>query len=265
MNVLRRYFGLLWMFARLCVQDSAAYRMDFVFHIFATLFHVGTELVALWVIFSNTNSLAGWSPIEILALLGVFRVMLGVITLFIAPNMRQLMDDIRIGTLDFLLLKPINSQFFASTRRMIIWRLMDIAVGLLIAAFACWKMTGSIPASRVAFFVLLLAAGITVIYSFWLFLGTLAFWFTRITNIEMVFWNIFEAGRYPVQIYRPWVRWGLTYIIPLAFLTTFPASALVGKANPTGLAAAALVAAASLTLASLFWRYGVRHYSGASA
>ena len=81
----------------------------------------------------------------------------------------------------------------------------------------------------------------------------------------MVFWNIFEAGRYPVDIYRRPIRLGLTYIIPLAFITTFPAAALVGKSSPTNVAAALVVAALSLVGTSAFWRYGLRHYTGASA
>jgi len=114
-------------------------------------------------------------------------------------------------------------------------------------------------------FVAMLTAGIMIIYSFWLMLATMAFWFTRINNIEMVFWNVFEAGRYPVDIYRPWVRWGLTYVIPLAFLTTFPAGALVGKTGSSGIVAALALGTLSWVIASAFWRFGLSRYSGASA
>ena len=74
-----------------------------------------------------------------------------------------------------------------------------------------------------------------------------------------------EAGRYPVDIYRPGVRWALTYIIPLAFLTTFPAATLLGKLQPLNVMFAVFAAAASLVGSSLFFRFGLRHYSGASA
>jgi ABC-2 type transport system permease protein len=76
---------------------------------------------------------------------------------------------------------------------------------------------------------------------------------------------VFEAGRYPVDIYRPTIRWGLTYIVPLAFLTTYPAGALIGRVEPGNVGAAFLLAGLALTGATLFWRYGIRHYSGASA
>lgn len=260
-----RYFRLIGIFVRVCVQDAAAYRMDLIFHLVTAMVQLGAELAMVWVVFSQTQSLAGWNALEILVLLGVFRIMVGVITLFIAPNMRLLMEDIREGTLDFILLKPVNSQFFASVRKIVIWRLADVLLGSALAIYACLKLSTSLSVGTIALFVVMLGSGVAIIYSFWLVLGTCAFWFTRITNIEMVFWNVFEAGRYPVHIYRPTVRWGLTYIVPLAFLTTFPAGSLVGKTDTSSVLAAVLLAGAALVGSSLFWRCGLRNYSGASA
>lgn len=260
-----RYLKLILLFARVSLQDTAAYRMDFVAHVLVTLTNFGAELVGLWTIFSNTRSLNGWGVFEMVALLGVFRIMGGFIGLMIAPNMRLIMDDIREGKLDFVILKPINSQFFVSFRRVIVWRLADITLGLLLVVVAIVKLAATLTPANLAMFVTLLSAGAIIIYSFWLILATLAFWLTRVNNMEMVFWNVFEAGRYPVDIYRPMVRLGLTYVVPLAFITTFPAGALVGRSEFGGLALAVAFAAGSLAVASGFWRYGLRHYSGASA
>lgn len=263
--MIRRYLGLIWLFARVSVQDDAAYRMDFLAHVVVTVVHFCAELMGLWIIFSNTQSLRGWGPFEMLALLGVFRIMSGVIALGIAPNMRLIMEDIRDGKLDYALLKPIDSQFYVSFRRVVIWRLADVLLGLVLIAVAMVKLSASLSPLLLVKFVVMLAAGVVIIYSFWLVLATLAFWLTRITNMEMVFWNVFEAGRYPVDIYRPWVRWALTFIVPLAFLTTFPAGALVGRTPLADLFFAVVAAGVALIGASMFWRFGVRRYSGASA
>lgn len=260
-----RHLRLILLFARVSVQDSAAYRTDFIAHLLVTLLNFGAEIVGLWTIFSNTRSLNGWGVFEMVALLGVFRMMSGIIGLMIAPNMRLIMDDIREGKLDYVILKPINSQFYVSFRRVVVWRLADITLGLLLVAVAMVKLAAAFSPARLVMFLVMLSAGAVIIYSFWLVLATLAFWLTRVNNMEMVFWNVFEAGRYPVDIYRPMIRLGLTYVVPLAFITTFPAAALVGRTEFSGLALATLFAAGSLSVASSFWRYGLRHYSGASA
>src|SRR5262249_43219873 len=152
-----------------------------------------------------------------------------------------------------------------SIRRFVLWRISDIVVGLGLVIFSAVQLSETLAPGKLLLFAIMLAAGVTIIYSFWLALATMAFWFTPINNIELVFWNVFEAGRYPVDIYRPWVRRGLTYIIPLAFLTTFPAKVLRGDIEPGIIVAALALATLSFYAASLFWRYGLRHYSGASA
>jgi len=263
--MISRYFKLLTLFARMSVQNSAAYRLDFFMHALIALGQAAAELMGLWIIYSNTDALAGWNASEMLALLGVFRIIVGVITLLIAPNMQAMMADIRSGTFDYVVLKPINSQFYVSVRRVVFWRLADIAVGAAMIAYASAELRLELSAMRIAAFLLMLACGAVIVYCVWLALATTAFWFTRIANIEMVFWNLFEAGRYPVDIFRPWIRWGLTYVIPLAMLTTLPSATLLGRAEPGHVLGAMMLAALMLILASWFWRAGLKRYTGASA
>lgn len=260
-----RHLKLLGLLTRISVQNEAAYRVDFYLRAISSTLQLCGELLMLWTIFSNTQSIGSWNAYETIVLLGVFRLIHAVIGMVVAPNMRLIMEDIRAGTLDFVLTKPVNSQFFVTFRSLVLWQATDILLGVGLIIVGASQLSNTIAFSTIVSFVLMLAAGAIIIYSFWLVLATCVFWFTRIANIEMVFWNVFEAGRYPVDIYRPQVRWLLTFVLPLAFLTTFPAAALVGKSNLGGVGLALVVATAFLTAASLFWRYGLRHYSGASA
>lgn len=260
-----RHLRLITLFLRLSLQNDAAYRLDFFLRVGVAVLQFCGELLVLWTIFTNTRSLAGWSAAEVVVLLGVFRMMDGLIGMCIAPNMRRIMHEIRDGTLDFVLLRPVDSQFYASFRAFVVWRITDLVLGAVLTLTGAWFASARLTPDRLLLFGVMLAAGATIVYSFWLILATTVFWFTRINNIEMVFWNAFEAGRYPIDIYHPVVRWMLTFVLPLAFLTTFPAGALTGKTGWTGLVAAVLVASLMLAAASWFWRFGLRHYSGASA
>lgn len=260
-----RHLRILLLLARISIINEAAYRVDFYLRALSSALQLGGELLMLWTIFSNTPSIGGWNVYETVVLLGVFRLIAAVIGMVVAPNMRSLMEDIRGGGLDYVLIKPVNSQFLVSLRAIVLWQVTDVLLGVLLISVGASQLAATVSVARVCGFVLMVLSGAVIIYSFWLVLATCVFWFTRIANIEMIFWNVFEAGRYPVDIYRRPVRWVLTYIIPLAFLTTFPAAALVGRADLSYVGAALLVALASFALATLFWRYGVRHYSGASA
>ena len=125
-----------------------------------------------------------------------------------------------------------------------------------------------LPLDGLLSFVLMLFAASVIVYALWLMLATLCFWFVRIQNIEMIFWNVFEAGRFPIMIYPGWLQWTLTYLIPLAFITTIPAGALLGATDevlPHAAWWACGLAAVMFYVASRFWRFGLRFYTGASA
>jgi len=110
-----------------------------------------------------------------------------------------------------------------------------------------------------------LVAGAVIVYSFWLMLATLAFWFVRVENMLQIFSSMYEAGRWPVGFYPRWLRFMLTFLIPVAFATTVPAQALAGRLSWPTFAGAFALAAALAVLSRVFWRVGVRRYSGASS
>src|SRR5687767_13031589 len=100
------YARLLAVFLRLGVMNELEYRVNFYVQILRSMIGLGTGLAGLGVVFSHTDTLGGWRPAELLALLGVFFLVNGAINLLIAPSMQQFMEDVRQGTLDFTLTKP---------------------------------------------------------------------------------------------------------------------------------------------------------------
>jgi ABC-2 type transport system permease protein len=106
---------------------------------------------------------------------------------------------------------------------------------------------------------------VSIIYSFWLILATLAFWFVRVENILEVFQSMYEAGRWPISLYPGWLRFALTFIVPVAFAVTVPAEALTGRLDSTTILGTAGLAAALFVISRMVWIAGLRKYSGASA
>jgi ABC-2 type transport system permease protein len=256
---------LLAVFYRTSVQTDMEYRADFFTRLVASLLGLLTTIGGLSIAFQYTAQIKGWSFPQVLVLLAVYYLMDGLIEMFIAPNMREIMVKVREGTLDFVLLKPVSSQFMATFRTINVWRAANLLVGAGLLVYTMRRLALVVGAQQAGAFALTLVAGVGVVYSFWLVLVTLTFWFVRIENIEQIVWQAFEAGRYPVEIYPGWLRATLTYVVPVAFIITVPARALAGRLDPGFVAVSLAVALGSLVLSSLFWRFGLRYYTGASA
>ena len=260
-----RLLRLLWVFFRVGAMGELAYRANFFLQLLESAVDLGTALGGLAVVFSYTATLGGWRPEEVAALVGVFFLVGGAIRLVVQPSMEQLIESVREGTLDFTLTKPEDSQVLVSIQRVEIWKLTDFFLGAAVIVVALTRMGERLGALQVAGFLAALAAGGIIVYSFWVILASLSFWFVRVENILVIFQSIYEAGRWPVTLYPGWLRVGLTFLVPVAFATTVPAQALAGRMSWQTLAGAFALAAALFTVSRLLWRAGTRRYSGASA
>jgi ABC-2 type transport system permease protein len=239
--------------------------VNFFFQLFQSLLSLLVALAGIAVIFSYTSSLGGWGQEEILTLVGVYLLVGGIIGLLIQPSMEQFIESVRDGTLDFTLTKPEDAQFLVSIRRVNIWSIIDIILGLAVLVIALVRLGEKVGVGQAGEFVLMLIAGAVIIYSFFLILATLSFWFVRVENILVIFQSMYEAGRWPVSLYPGWLRYGLTFVIPVAFATTVPAEALTGRLNWITLILGVGIAVFLLIVSRIFWRIGLRRYSGSSA
>jgi ABC-2 type transport system permease protein len=80
-----------------------------------------------------------------------------------------------------------------------------------------------------------------------------------------LFEGLYQSGRWPVTIYPEWLRASLTFLVPIAFAVTVPAQALTQRLTPDTFVVAVVFAALILAFSRAFFRFGLRHYSGASA
>lgn len=261
MNQLR----ILWTFFRLGVMNELAYRVNFFTQIFQAVMSLALALGGLAVVFNQTDTLAGWYPSELVALVGVYLIVGGLINLMIQPSMQRFMEDVRLGTLDFIILKPEDAQFLISVRQVEIWKLIDILMGGGVLVVALMQLGAQFGLSQAVAFGIALLAGATIVYSFWMMLATSAFWFVKTENILVIFQSMYQAGRWPVTIYPVWLQTILTFLVPIAFAVTVPAQALTGRLTGQTLALAVAVAVGLFLAARWFWRFGIRFYSGASA
>jgi ABC-2 type transport system permease protein len=259
------YLRLFGLYFRVGAMGEMQYRLNFFVQLFQSVLQLGTAIAGLAVIFTYTHSLGGWRPEEVLALVGVYTLVGGMIGLVIYPSMEQFISSVRDGTLDFTLVKPVDAQLLISVHAVDIWKLIDICLGIGVLVIALTRLGAQVGLSQAALFIGMLLTGSAIIYSFWLILATLSFWFVRVENILEIFRSMYEAGRWPVSLYPGWLRFILTFIVPVAFVTTVPAQALTGRLTPDTLLLAAVLAVVLFVVSRFFWKIGLRQYSGASA
>ncbi len=259
------YVRLFGVYFRIGAMGEMQYRFNFFVQLFQSLVQLGTAIGGLAVVFSYTQTLGGWLPDEVLALVGVYTLVGGLIGLVVYPSLETFIASVRDGMLDFTLIKPIDAQVAISMYSVDIWKLIDIGLGLVLLVISLARLGERVGIAQAALFIGMLVTGGAIIYSFWLILSTLSFWFVRVENILEIFRSMYEAGRWPISLYPPWLRFLLSFIVPVAFVTTVPVEALTGRLTGQTLAIAGLLAVVLLIVSRLVWKIGLRQYSGTSA
>lgn len=250
---------------RLAVVNELQYRINFVVQLLQSVIALATTLIVLTLIFQQTDALGDWTRPQLLVVVGVFTIVGGIVGFAIEPNMGRLISDIRLGTFDYLLTKPADAQLLVSVREFRVWRLTDVAIGLGVAIWGLASGDGSVGWQEIGGFALTIVAGCLALYCCWLALTIGAFWFVRMEQLQELFTGLSRAGQYPVGIYPGWLRFTLSFLVPLGFAITVPAQALTGRLSLTRFFVTLAFGVGAVLATRLLWRFGVRRYSGASA
>jgi ABC-2 type transport system permease protein len=174
-------------------------------------------------------------------------------------------DHIRKGTLDFVLLKPADAQFLVSTTKFEPWRIVDVFAGLAIMGVAFHRMGRAPTAGAVLLAAAVLASAVVILYSLWILVVSAAFFVVKVDNLSFLFLSLYDAARWPADVF-PWMlRAVFTFVIPLAVLTTIPAQALLGRIGPLQVLATAAGAAVFALLARMVWLRSIGRYTSASS
>lgn len=259
------YLRLLIVFLRLSAINELQYRANFFLELLNSAIALGTGLAGLALVFYHTSTLGGWTAPELLIVMGVYTFLNGFVNIFVQPSMARLMGAIQDGTFDYTAIKPADAQFLSSFVEIQIWKAVDLVLGILVIGIGLAQLPEALGVVDGLVFAVALVAGGGMIYSLWLILTTTAFWFVRVWALLNMFEQILQTGRWPVGLYPGWLRNLLTFLIPVAFAITVPAQALTGRLTLATMSLALLIALVMLTIARVFWRIGLRRYSGASA
>ncbi|OUL23315.1 ABC transporter permease [Nostoc sp. RF31YmG] len=260
---MQRYLKVLKLFWSTAIAAEMEYRVNFIVATITSLGNLAGSLFGLFLFYRTGYSFAGWSWNAALVVLGIFTLLQGFSSTFLAPNLNSIVRHVQEGTLDFVLLKPIRSQFWLSTHTLSPWGLPDLVFGSAIIGYAGMRLGLSLNNYLVSAVPLLL--GLVILYSLWFMLGATSIWFVKIYNVTEVLRGLLEAGRYPIAAYPAAYRFFFTFVVPVAFLTTVPAEAMLGRGQITWIVGAVILALGLFFVSTCFWRFALRFYTSASS
>lgn len=262
---MRRYFKLWLTFVKNCWIAAMEFRANFFTW---TIVNIGWAVLALVfvnLIFGQVTSIAGWNKNEVLLLAATQVVFISVLWFSVFPNATRFSQLVRNGDLDFALLKPISLRFLVSTRYIEFDNLSKIILAPIFFPILLRNLGISVQPLWVINFLIMFSLGIIIFYNFFFMIMTTNIWFQNIFNLENLLDSITETGKFPIDIFKGFFRTILIYLVPVAYIATFPVEALLGRVGWERIIPAIFLAVGTFALSHWFWNFSLRHYSSASS
>jgi len=226
------------------------------------LLRFGFFLAFLFFIVQGSGSLAGYSINQTMLFFLTFNL-IDVIGQFLYREVYHFRGLIITGGFDMVLTKPYNALFRVLMGGADVIDLMTIPP--LIAGTIYVGQQLSPTSAQTLLYIMLLLNGLVIATAFHIAVASLGIVTLEIDHTVMIFRDLMNLGRFPIEIYREPIRGILTYLIPVGVMITIPAKVLFGIVSPLGVVISLLVGALAIILSVRFWNYALRFYSSASS
>jgi ABC-2 type transport system permease protein len=240
------------------------YRSDFLLATLTGIVRAATLCVPLVLVFGQRSAVGGWSEADALLVMGFYLILVGYQGVLLEPNLGVAVDLIRTGSFDLVLTKPVDAQLQVSLRKLDLAEIWPVVGGVGLVGWAlAHRPLPSLADAAIG--ALMFVCGLAAVYGLWILALCSCFFFVRVDNLRFLLVAVTDAGRWPMSFFAGWVRWVLTLVVPVAIVTSFPATSLRGEWTAGFVATGVGVAAAFVIGSRLAWRWSVSRYSSASS
>ena len=249
---------------RVSLATVMQYRSNFLLEMATGLLRAVGSVAPLALVFWHRDNIGGWELPHALLVMAFFMVMSGIQSGIFEPNLGEAVESIRTGTLDLMLMKPIDAQLLVSLRKFHAAAVWDLVAGVVVAVFA----SASLPAAELGDLLLAVAlfgTGVVAMYGLWLLAICVSFFFVRVDNLRFLLWAVTDAGRWPIDVFTGAARFLLVALVPVALITSFPADAVRGTWSLQTLTVAGAVSLAFMAGSRWAWKRSLANYTSASS
>lgn len=261
---MKRYLSIYKMLSGMNFSVLTAYRANLFNSLLSNAIWGTFSLLLIVILTSRTPQVFGWTRYEFFLLFGIYNVYMGLFYTIFIRSFEKFSKVIHLGELDFVLLKPLDSQFLMSLSHINHPAFLRVTVGAVFSIWVVSQMHVPITFGTILLFFALMICGIAVMYGVWFMFLTCLIWWTNLSNLVSILYEINGLTRYPGQMFKSISGLLFYSIFPLTLVITTPTQVIANKFNLTNIILVAIFAVFFVFLSRIFWRFALRFYTSAS-
>ena len=262
---LKKYLKIYSLFLYTSVATELEYKTNVIIDFLTAILSLIGSIFLLTIFFQNTDKIGGWEFEQALVIQGIYTILNGITNTWFNPNLKEIVNHIREGTLDFVLLKPIDSQFFISLKKISPSGILEIILGISLLFYCIEINTIKINLAFLFLCLTTIICSIIILYSLWFLISTTTIWFVKTWNATEVLRSFLYIGRFPLNSFSFSLRIFFSIFVPIAFITTIPSEVFLGISKPLEILLEIIVAAIFYLVSRKFWLHALKYYTSASS
>lgn len=263
---MKRAFRLHRIFIAQYLKKLMEYKVDFIVGAVGFLLSQALEILFIGIIFSQIPDLAGWTFNEILFIYGFSLIPKAIDHMFFDNLWMVGYHIVRKGEFDKYLTRPINSLFYVTVEKFQIDAFGELIMGIILITYSLIQIGADIVWYRVLVLLLLVPFAVLIYTAIKIITSAISFWTKQSGHITHMFYMSSDFSKYPVTIYNNFIKVVITFIIPFAFTSYYPASYFLRGENGLFCVLGTILISSLLFVVSiLVWNRGVKKYESAGS
>ncbi len=262
---LKKYLKVYMKFLYTSLASELEYKTNILIDFITAILSLIGSIFLLTIFFQNSENIGGWKFDQALIIQGIYTILNGITNTWFNPNLTEIVKYIREGTLDFILLKPVDTQFFISLKKITPSGLLEVLLGLALLIYCVGINQIDLNVNFLVTCSITMICSISILYSLWFFISTTTIWFVKTWNATEVLRSFLYIGRFPLNSFSFSLRIFFSIFIPIAFITSIPSEAFLGIAQIWKILLELIITFIFLLASRKFWFYALKFYTSASS
>lgn len=230
LNILKD-ISLYLSFAKVSLKEILIYRLDCIVGVISQLITQIVEIIFIWVVFQNTDNLAGWDFKQILLLYGITLLSVGIADFCFDALYDIGPKYIKNGGFDKILLRPVHPliSIIGSSKEFTTLGYFGLGLFLVISMFI--KLAIPVTFWVVLKITIFSIIGASIIGAIMTIFSIASFWTYRSNEVIWSAFRTYTFAQYPLDIYNTFIKILITFILPFAFVAYYPTMSYLGFNN----------------------------------
>ena len=265
MKTITKYISIIYGVFKCCFMSALEYRANYIFRAMIEIANLLVNLSLYKIIYMKVDSIAGWGYDEMILLVLTAALLDSGMTFFFHNSLSEIPTLINNGNMDLVFLKPMNSRVYLSFRKFETSQLINLVIMIAVYIYFIMHMGLHYSIGQMILAVLLLLNGIFILYNIYFLIMTLSFWTVKVDNGSRLFYQLYEIGNKPMEVFPKLFRGIFVYIVPMFVAFNFSVKYVSHTLSNYYVIVAFLCSAVIFAITQIVFRQALKKYTSAGA